>query len=78
MSRAHNTLAGMLVNDLYRDRRMAWDAGVEEKIAALTPEQINEAMRRHLDPDEILIVKAGDFANKPPVAAPATPTPPEQ
>jgi zinc protease len=29
---------------------------------ALTPEQINAAMKKHIQPDRINIVKAGDFA----------------
>jgi zinc protease len=29
--------------------------------AALTPEQVNAAVRRHLDPSALVIVKAGDF-----------------
>jgi zinc protease len=29
---------------------------------ALTPEDITAAMRRHIDPAAITIVKAGDFA----------------
>ena len=33
---------------------------------ALTPEQINAAMRRYVDPAKISIFKAGDFAKNPP------------
>jgi zinc protease len=46
----------------YIDRTLAWDAEFEKKIAALTPDQINAAMRRYIDPAKITIVKAGDFA----------------
>ncbi|HEV3038264.1 MAG TPA: pitrilysin family protein [Candidatus Angelobacter sp.] len=42
-------------------RTMKWDEQLEAKIRALTPEQINAAFRRHLDPDALSIVKAGDF-----------------
>jgi predicted Zn-dependent peptidase len=31
-------------------------------VRALTPDQIRDAMRRHIDPEEITIVRAGDFA----------------
>ena len=55
-------LARTLAQDLYLDRTLTWDAEMEKKIAALTPAQIVEAMRRHLDPAKITIVKAGDFA----------------
>jgi zinc protease len=42
-------------------RTMEWDARMDAKIQALTPAQINEAFRRHLDPAQLSIVKAGDF-----------------
>ena len=41
---------------------MAWDADFDAKIAALTPDEINAAMKRYLDPQKMSIVKAGDFA----------------
>jgi zinc protease len=44
------------------DRPLSWDATVEAKIAALTPEQINAAFRKHIDPEGMTIAKAGDFA----------------
>ena len=34
---------------------------LEQKIRALTPEQVNAAFRTHIDPAAISIVKAGDF-----------------
>ncbi|RMH11771.1 MAG: insulinase family protein [Gemmatimonadetes bacterium] len=55
-------LAGMLSSNLYFDRTMAWSAELEAKVAALTPEQILDAVRRHLDVSKITIVRAGDFA----------------
>ena len=42
-------------------RTMKWDEQLEAKIQALTPEQINSAFRRHLDPAALSVVKAGDF-----------------
>ncbi len=54
-------LAGMLSQGLYFDRTMGWDAELERKIADLTPDQILQAMRRHIDPDKITVVVAGDF-----------------
>jgi zinc protease len=44
-----------------RGRTMAWDEQLEKKIQSLTPEQVNAAFRRHVDPAQLLIVKAGDF-----------------
>lgn len=57
-----NSLAGRLANYLFLNRTLAWDADFEQKLAALTPEQIVAAMRRHIDPAKITIIKAGDFA----------------
>ena len=55
------SLAGQISSNLYFDRTFQFDAGLEEKLRALTPEQINAAIRRHLDLSKITIVKAGDF-----------------
>ncbi len=63
VSRAQdNELAAGLLSDLYLNRTMAWDADFEKKVMALTPNEIVAAMRRHIDPAKITIVKAGDFA----------------
>jgi zinc protease len=40
---------------------MKFDEAVDAKLAALTPEQVSEAFRRHIDPSAISYVKAGDF-----------------
>jgi zinc protease len=62
VSRAQdNELAGRLNNFLFLDRTLQWDAELEKKIQALSADQINVAMRRHLDPKRITILKAGDF-----------------
>jgi zinc protease len=62
VSRAQdNELAGRLNNYLFIGRTLQWDAQLEEKIRALTPEQINAAMRKYIDPSKITIIKAGDF-----------------
>jgi zinc protease len=55
------SLSRKLGTYLYYGRTLAWDADFEKRIAALTPAQVNEALRRHLDPAKIIIVKAGDF-----------------
>ena len=45
-------------------RTMAWDAALEKQIEALTPEQVNAALRKHLDPKKLVVVAAGDFEAK--------------
>jgi zinc protease len=63
VSRAQdNELAARLNNYLFLGRTLAWDDDLDKKIAALTPEQINAAMRRHIDPSKLVIIKSGDFA----------------
>ncbi len=54
-------LVGSLGQNLYLGRTMAFDGEIEERIQALTPEQILGAFRRHIDPEAFVIVKAGDF-----------------
>jgi zinc protease len=56
------SLAGTLNSYLFLKRDLNWDKTLEEKVAALTPEQINAAMKKHVTPDKINIIKAGDFA----------------
>jgi zinc protease len=43
------------------DRPFSWDENVEAKIRALTLDQVNAAFRKHIDPNGVSIVKAGDF-----------------
>jgi zinc protease len=54
-------LAGRLNYYLFLGRTFAWDIDFEKRIAALTPAEILAAMKRHLDPARITIMKAGDF-----------------
>jgi zinc protease len=53
--------ARTLANNDFLGRTMAWDAAIEKKVDALTPEEINAAVRRRLDLNALTIVKAGDF-----------------
>jgi zinc protease len=69
VSRAQdNELASRLNSYLFLGRTLKWDADLDAKLRALTPEQISAAMRRHIDPAKITIIKSGDFAKN---AAPA-------
>lgn len=56
------SLAGSLNNYLFIKRDLKWDDSLEKKMMALTPEQINAAMKKYIKPEMISIVKAGDFA----------------
>ncbi len=55
-------LAGTLNNYLFSKRDLKWDEEYEKKVMALTPEQINAAMKKHLKLESMNIIKAGDFA----------------
>ena len=55
------SLASRLGSYLFVKRTFAWDIDFEAKIAALTADQVNAAMRRHLDPAKLSIITAGDF-----------------
>ncbi|CAN5668272.1 pitrilysin family protein [soil metagenome] len=63
VSRAQDpALSSTLNNYLYLNRTLNWDAEFEKKLESLTPEQVNAAMKKHIDPSKISIIKAGDFA----------------
>jgi len=65
VSRAQDAeLSGRLSMYLFVNRTFAWDIDLEKKIAALTGEQINAALRKYVDPAKLSIIKAGDFAKK--------------
>jgi zinc protease len=55
------SLARMLAVELYLGRTFAWDAELDRKVQALGGEQVLAAMRRHIDPAKMSMVKAGDF-----------------
>ncbi len=54
-----------LVRTLARNARFGWtmarDAALEQKISALSAEDVSAAVKRHIDPSTITIIKAGDF-----------------
>jgi zinc protease len=47
---------------------MNFTADLERKINELTPEQVAAAVRKHLHPQDLIIVRAGDFKTKSPAA----------
>jgi zinc protease len=57
-------LVGMLSNLRYLDRSMTWQAELERKVEALTPDQVLAALRKNIDPKKLVIVAAGDFGAK--------------
>jgi zinc protease len=56
------SVASTLNNYLFTNRTMQWDEELEKKVQALTVAEINAAMKKHLNYDNLNLVKAGDFA----------------
>ena len=56
------TLAGQWSANLFLGRTFAWSKDFEDKLAALKPEHLVAALRKHIDPARISVVRAGDFA----------------
>jgi zinc protease len=54
-------LLGLISVREEHDRTLQWDEQMDAKLAALTVDQINAAIRRHMSLDQLTIVKAGDF-----------------
>ena len=54
-------LTARLASYLHLGRTLAWDIEFEQSIAALAPDQVRDALRRHLDLKKLSVMKAGDF-----------------
>lgn len=54
-------VASILMDRERWGRTLDWDAKREAAVAALTPDQVNAAFKRHVDPSAVSIVKGGDF-----------------
>jgi len=54
-------LAATLAAHDFDEVTMTFDANLESKVEALTPQQIQDALRRNLDVAAMSIIKAGDF-----------------
>ena len=54
-------------------RTMAFEQKLDDTVRALTLEQVNAALKKHISLSKISAVKAGDFKNKPPTPPPTKP-----
>jgi zinc protease len=71
-------LADLLSMNLFAGRNMGFYATTEAKIAKLTTDEVNEAIRKYFDPETLVIVTAGDFARSAkPTEKPAEQSPAE-
>ena len=58
---ADRALAGRLASYLFLGRTFAWDREFEKRIAGLTAEEVHAALQRHLEPQRLSVITAGDF-----------------
>lgn len=66
-SRANeSSLAALLLSRRNAGRTMAFEAAIDERVAALTVDDVNRALRKYIDPRRLVLARAGDFANNPP------------
>jgi zinc protease len=54
-------LLEQLAQDLYLGRTLQFQAELEARIARLTAAEVTAALRRYLDPQRLVIIRAGDF-----------------
>ncbi len=63
-------LVGLFSSQALTGRTMRYDTQFETWMAALTPAEVNAAIKKHIDPKKLSVVMAGDFKNKPPKIVP--------
>ncbi|MCA9775825.1 MAG: insulinase family protein [Candidatus Eremiobacteraeota bacterium] len=59
-----DALSGLLTSYMEIDRDVMWLDEWDKKIQSLTPEQLHEAFKKHIDPDKLTIVTAGTLPQK--------------
>ncbi|WP_231612450.1 M16 family metallopeptidase [Novipirellula galeiformis] len=64
VSRADDSsLASELLSTIFNERTMAYEAEHEAQIEAATVESVNDAIRTYIQPENLVMAIAGDFAN---------------
>lgn len=62
LSRAQDgVLAGTWVSNLYLNRTFAYSAQIDDALKSLTLAQVNEALRKYIKPEQLVLGVAGDF-----------------
>ena len=54
-------IAGQIVSNLNTGRTFAFAADQEKAILALTPARVADAFRKYIDPQRLVVIRAGDF-----------------
>jgi zinc protease len=57
-------MANLLRNYLRDERDLLDFIRFENKVQALTPEAVNAAMRKYLDPSKLILIYAGNLVKK--------------
>ena len=53
--------AGQIATNVQLGRSFAHTSELEKKINALTPEDVQAAFKKYIDPKKLVIIRAGDF-----------------
>ena len=73
-SRARDAeLVGRLSQQTFQGRTMAFDQALEDRVAKLSVDEVNAAIKKYVNPAKFSAVKAGDFKNHPPKPVPVKP-----
>jgi zinc protease len=56
-----SAIAGQIISNLRLGRTFKHATDTEQRIAALTPDEVRAAFRKYIDPKKLVIVRAGDF-----------------
>ncbi len=67
------TMTVMFSNQALTGRTFVFESQFEQRIRALTTDQVNAALKKHVSLSKMSTVKAGDFKNKPPKPLPTKP-----
>ena len=55
------SIAGQISNNLHLERTFAFTSEREKRVAALTPAEIQIAFKKYIDPEKLVIIRAGDL-----------------
>jgi zinc protease len=68
-------VAGAILTSVQRGYDLTWLDGYPRAVGAVTREQVNRAIRAHLDPGAMVLVEAGSVAGAAATPSPASPPP---
>jgi zinc protease len=57
-------VASLLAGALFDGRTLSYNSELEKKVAALTVDEVNQAVRKNWSPKKLIIIHGGDFKKK--------------